>query len=86
MVLILPFSSDVELLVCLIVSRQIAILEASQQKHFQTECAKLTLDIPFLDQLCDKFGEKEVNLLYNLIMKEGGKIDPEKDCRAIRFC
>ncbi|KAH7701735.1 hypothetical protein AAVH_31122, partial [Aphelenchoides avenae] len=51
-----------------------------------TECAKLTLDIPFLDQLCDKFGEKEVNLLYNLIMKEGGKIDPEKDCRAIRFC
>ncbi|KAH7701737.1 hypothetical protein AAVH_31124 [Aphelenchoides avenae] len=52
----------------------------------KAECSSLTHGIPFMDQLCDKIGDHEVDVLYNLIMKEGAKIDPNKDCRAIKFC
>ncbi|KAI6234417.1 Saposin B-type domain-containing protein [Aphelenchoides fujianensis] len=50
-----------------------------------TECDTLDF-IPFLDKICDKLVDFGLDKLFDLIVKQDGKIDPQHDCQAVKLC
>ncbi|KAH7717923.1 hypothetical protein AAVH_14654 [Aphelenchoides avenae] len=55
-------------------------------KVIKNECAKLTFNIAYLDKVCERIGDEGVEELYKVIMEADAKINPPRDCAAIRFC
>uniref|UniRef100_A0A914X1M9 Saposin B-type domain-containing protein n=1 Tax=Plectus sambesii TaxID=2011161 RepID=A0A914X1M9_9BILA len=48
-------------------------------------CKKVTLDIPFIDHVCDKLGDEAVADLYNYILTLD-HYDPTACCKHIDCC
>ncbi|KAI6203849.1 hypothetical protein M3Y94_00605400 [Aphelenchoides besseyi] len=42
--------------------------------------------IPFLNKICDKLVDEALDKLYDLIVREDKRIDPEHCCQKIRLC
>ncbi|KAI6182059.1 hypothetical protein M3Y97_00339500 [Aphelenchoides bicaudatus] len=61
------------------------ITEEVLKSVINTECESLDW-IPFVDKICEKVLDWGLDKLFNLIVNEDGKIDPQHDCQALKMC